>query len=363
MSSHTYQPLGGDTDQIRLAILDCKDDGIHIELQTHSLANVPPYFALSYAWGDDKVMRSILVDDCILAVRLNLWDGLHGLKASASQLFEKAGGSQTFGPLANELSSITVWIDALCINQSDNSERSHQVRLMGDIYKRASCVVSYLGPVSEDSDEAMRALAQIPNDHYGTVKDYWWADDKKFRRSMTKLLSRPYWTRLWVVQEFKVAAQNLILCGTFVLEWSKLYYFDKLIWEFVDSDLEITKTPACWFIGSKEVGGPPFEPSYHLWSAVTFYSTKICADPRDKIYGLLALVDFRGEPPIEADYSLSTEEVYQIFCAYVRRAPDLEGRYQRDYMEACRETMGLDVEKGEEMGEDMGEKMSVKMDI
>lgn len=39
----------------------------------------------------------------------------------------------------------TLWIDALCINQKDNHEKSQQVRMMYQLYKQASRVVIWLG--------------------------------------------------------------------------------------------------------------------------------------------------------------------------------------------------------------------------
>ena len=49
-----------------------------------------------------------------------------------------------------------LWIDAICINQSDNGERLHQVRMMADIYRRCSgCAYVWLGPSMDDSDAVM----------------------------------------------------------------------------------------------------------------------------------------------------------------------------------------------------------------
>jgi hypothetical protein len=43
-----------------------------------------------------------------------------------------------------------IWIDAICIDQADNSEKAEQVAMMRDIYKRAECVVVWLGTTVRD---------------------------------------------------------------------------------------------------------------------------------------------------------------------------------------------------------------------
>lgn len=47
-----------------------------------------------------------------------------------------------------------VWVDALCINQKDLTERSLQVLRMGIIYSKAKNVLVWLGPASKESDSA-----------------------------------------------------------------------------------------------------------------------------------------------------------------------------------------------------------------
>lgn len=129
MSSYTYQPLAGDKDQIRLATLNCEEDGINIKLETSSLATTPTYLALSYAWGDVENMKTIHVYGEIMLVRLNLWNVLHALKSSAKSILKTEGGQndpdRRKSRLEDELSAIRIWIDALCIDQSNNPERTH----------------------------------------------------------------------------------------------------------------------------------------------------------------------------------------------------------------------------------------------
>jgi hypothetical protein len=100
-------------------------DTINCRLHHAPLANRPTYKALSYAWGSPRATRPILVNGCQHAVTVNLESALRRIRETESDL--------------------TLWIDALCINQSSNSERTEQVRLMHDIFASTEEVIVYLG--------------------------------------------------------------------------------------------------------------------------------------------------------------------------------------------------------------------------
>ncbi|KAF2140508.1 uncharacterized protein K452DRAFT_200416, partial [Aplosporella prunicola CBS 121167] len=87
----------------------------------------PKYKALSYVWGSAKVLRPISLDGREYFVTANLAYALRRLR-------------QRHSPRP-----VTLWIDALCINQSDNTERSCQVSLMRDIYMGAEEAYVYIG--------------------------------------------------------------------------------------------------------------------------------------------------------------------------------------------------------------------------
>ena len=87
------------------------------------------YQALSYVWGSKNVKRSISLNNRILPVTFNLESALRHLR---EQLKNQPGGA-------------TLWVDALCINQADDSERTEQVQMMRSIYERCRCVIVYLG--------------------------------------------------------------------------------------------------------------------------------------------------------------------------------------------------------------------------
>ncbi|KAF2489606.1 hypothetical protein BU16DRAFT_424386, partial [Lophium mytilinum] len=83
-----------------------------------------PYEALSYVWGPPSSIYHIHLNEQSVPITKNLHDVLHRLRSADPRV---------------------LWIDQLCINQTDISERSSQVQLMGTIYTHASRVIMWLG--------------------------------------------------------------------------------------------------------------------------------------------------------------------------------------------------------------------------
>ena len=108
---------------------------------TRSLDDNPPFLALSYVWGDANDTRVILVNRQPFKVTRNLYDALMSI--------------------AEDDDSIIVWIDAICINQSDDEEKGWQVGMMGDIYEQASSVLAWLGPAADNSDSVVDHLQVV----------------------------------------------------------------------------------------------------------------------------------------------------------------------------------------------------------
>ena len=112
-------------------------------------------FALSYVWGDSKVTRDILVNGVRLAVTENLESALREIRRVTVPGYGRAESNVN-------IASPFYWIDAICINQNDTAERSHQVSLMQMIYSRAHTVFSWLGPPDDQRiDIALQTLRQI----------------------------------------------------------------------------------------------------------------------------------------------------------------------------------------------------------
>ncbi len=121
---------GLDSRNIRLLLIKLGkgEDIIHVDLCTYPLDCAPTYVALSYTWGDPKHTSVILCQGRTLRVTQNLKDALWQLRES-HDTFTKRGYARR-----KDNKSPYFWIDAVCINQNDDVEKNHQVKLMREIY-------------------------------------------------------------------------------------------------------------------------------------------------------------------------------------------------------------------------------------
>jgi len=145
MEEYTYKALDNDpvNPQIRLLRLlpGSHDAPIQCTIGRVGL-NEPPHFeALSYTWGTDQSLDPVICDGKTISVTSNLLAALHQFRSRSRAL--------------------TLWIDAICINQADNTEKNKQVVLMRCIYILARRVLIWLNPSSGDSWEAMMLIPKL----------------------------------------------------------------------------------------------------------------------------------------------------------------------------------------------------------
>jgi hypothetical protein len=113
------------------------------------------------------------------------------------------------------------WIDALCINQQDDAEKTHEVKQMVHIYKEANNAIFWLG---NNSIEFLRKIASPatfgPRQHQRFLRavmapsayDEWIPDPKYISRDA--LLENSSWTRIWIIQEVMHAKEIPVRCGS-----------------------------------------------------------------------------------------------------------------------------------------------------
>ncbi|ORY01435.1 heterokaryon incompatibility, partial [Clohesyomyces aquaticus] len=112
-----------------------KDAPITSTFHPARLDDEPVYTTLSYAWGDNSTPEYIFVNGTAFSVTPNQASALLHLRPTEGFL--------------------TMWIDAICIEQANEAEKSHQIRLMGSIYENATRIIAWPGPPTDDSDYAM----------------------------------------------------------------------------------------------------------------------------------------------------------------------------------------------------------------
>ncbi|KAH8707182.1 heterokaryon incompatibility protein-domain-containing protein, partial [Phaeosphaeriaceae sp. PMI808] len=101
-----------------LSVHDSEDANALLSGQLQRTTLNDDYTALSYVWGDEHNRRPIQLNGVRTTITANLEIVLKQLRA--------------------EKKATKIWIDAICINQRDNTEKAHQVQMMGDIYRHAN---------------------------------------------------------------------------------------------------------------------------------------------------------------------------------------------------------------------------------
>ena len=287
------------------------------------------YDAISYAWGNPSITAQIVVNDREWPVTTNLDSGLRYLRG------------------ANE--EKVFWIDAICINQTDLSERGIQVALMKEIYSKAQCVRVWLGEAADASDRAcdiLEILLRTPSDDPG-VQELGRALQPVDIMALVKFFDRSWWQRVWVIQEFGLASDSTIHCGTKTLLmgrgydglWLKTFRAINATiklhgWEAVDyndefiaferarlSPLRAFENVQALVNMKKAKASGAIKPQYiaHLLALVGQFQA---SDSRDMIYGLLGLMP-RSED-LSPDYRRTVGQVYSDATIYAtQRMGDL----------------------------------------
>lgn len=190
-----YSPLTASKNEIRILDLDPNqnfDAPLHCRLRKVSLDTNPEYHALSWCWGLDHKSGVLLVDDQEFRCSPNLEKALRDIRDGKTP--------QSF------------WVDAVCINQTDIEEKSQQIMLMGQVYSQAKTVKVWLGEATDDSDEGIQVFQQLQNNP--RFKQF----STSSIQSFVHLIQRPWWTRIWVVQEVLLAQTVTIHCGSVFFE-------------------------------------------------------------------------------------------------------------------------------------------------
>ena len=151
------------------------------------------YEALSYCWGDPQVTRPITINGQKIEVTQNLEAGLRQLQHE----WQHESGCR-------------LWVDAICIDQINNAERSSQISLMFRLYHGAYKVHIWLGELNEHAMKGMHVLERLLNLTFRKYKKFprseleYWDDEQKQVEdieALAALCKAPYWKRLWIVQE------------------------------------------------------------------------------------------------------------------------------------------------------------------
>ncbi|KAI0974134.1 heterokaryon incompatibility protein-domain-containing protein [Xylaria arbuscula] len=217
MNTFRYQPLDLKSSAFRLVRLLKGNGNADIEcklIYTTLDENVIPYEAVSYTWGTSAKPLSITLQGQRFMVTRNLWSLLKSVRQTEADRY--------------------IWIDAIAINQDDDLERGHQVQRMQAIYGSAERVIIYLGEATSSTDVLMQSLLILQSQASGCR---WAPDDERWQTAWEQaqhklqsryngttlkdiqqeglkgLLARPWFRRVWILQEVANARRALVYCG------------------------------------------------------------------------------------------------------------------------------------------------------
>jgi hypothetical protein len=247
--------------------LDPSSGCIECRTQHFPLDDPPRYTAVSYACGPGPATFDLKLNARDWHIRKNL---SHFLRQRVQM-----------SPASEEW----LWIDAICINQENISERSHQVKLMADIYGKASRALIWLGLAYEDSDAAMGGLS------HSTADEWWPLEALPWIWALGGLCSRDYWKRLWCLQEMKLAKSKDIMCGSEVIPWAQFETFVARLGRY-NPDQLAPSGRALYIYNSaatRMIKLMPFPLSTSLWKLLDMTTHLRCEVKKDKAYALFGL--------------------------------------------------------------------------
>lgn len=328
-----YHDLRSDNREIRLLRIDPSQPDevdIHCTFEIVSLNSAPAYQALSYEWGPPEV------------------------GSPSSRVFVNLHNVPTTPNLRRALKHLergtSYWIDAICIDQRDDKERGHQVRLMTEIYRHAGAVVVWLGSEKGNSAAGMSLLnevgafieaernannsAKLHDWIYETLSDH--AYDTRWK-GLKQIYSRSYWERLWVIQELVVTTQPdkvRLLCGPDKAQFIHLRILNRKISDiaaaiprrYYREPLDATIHKLRKFgerVGNIAVHVEAWAnrnakniSHINIVRLLDRHCQLLCADPRDKVYALLGVSHIYPEVELPITYRIPVHEVYKNLAKY-----------------------------------------------
>ncbi|KAL5117708.1 hypothetical protein ACEQ8H_004318 [Pleosporales sp. CAS-2024a] len=307
-------------------------EGISCTLNPVNLHDNPDFDAISYCWGEPSEKVVIQCNDRQILVTRNLYDALQQVR--------------------NPKTARTLWVDG--INQNDIAERGHHVNLMKKVFGKAKSVSICVGRCDNGETKGVFRPIKIVLDHFHPYTGSWdrlreapppepgheMCDPKAWARTI-KFFMRPWFSRVWVLQEVGLSSSSVLFCGSETLAWVDILRFRLRL----PNRRDITCIRDEFFLNEHMVAGRMIDAFATLWctsrtdrsrekaklwcqyypperhikvSAITFLDILITAsrfeatDPRDFTYAFLGHPSARlttegshGLILVEPDYTIS----------------------------------------------------------
>lgn len=329
-----------------------KDAIVACTLTEHNFKKKPVDFeALSWSWGSDPWDSKIVIrrddEDFYFDVPQSLLNCLMALR--------------------HKKDSKMIWVDAICINQEVLFEKNHQIPMMPEIYGRAQCVDIWIGDSDHESKVAIDFMQNeiLRLQHFDELFD----DPQSATKwlALGNLLTRPWFSRRWVIQEIVLAQKAVIYCGKDTIEWNdfadavqlfvKVESATRKVSEVMKKDPKFYRVPN-WFDYVSALGASrlveattatfritkhkTLQPVPSLEYLVSTLTTFECSEPRDTIYALVAIARDTNPVAIEDvnERSRVPDKAANLLMAWADRHVATKRYtvdYAQDYVDVCRD--------------------------
>ncbi|KAF2998412.1 hypothetical protein E8E14_005154 [Neopestalotiopsis sp. 37M] len=196
-SPYAYQPLSAKADTRIIELVPAIDASFPLQCRIAELSlwseDLRDYEALSYTWGQPDFSETLSViqdgQTSVLGITPNLRDALERLRLPDRER--------------------RLWVDAVCIDQKDKTDKSKQIPAMAQIFKCASRVLVWLGnsPEGQQSLACIKKAVRFQSNHDDEAK----ARLSNTEKAICSLVALPWFSRRWVIQEVVLAADVVMM--------------------------------------------------------------------------------------------------------------------------------------------------------
>ncbi|KAI0976931.1 heterokaryon incompatibility protein-domain-containing protein [Xylaria arbuscula] len=290
MPSFSYPPLTAGLDAIRVLKLS---PGGFSEPLVGTLTPVlfsdkPKYVALSYTWGFSYPDNSKLP----ISYHESTRDGGY-LTLNNEPLWVGHNLYLALLHLRSLTHPITLWVDAICINQEDTNERNQQVSLMAFTFTRAIKVISWVGtrryPNTMGIFHSMSLESKVRQTRHLAAT---LATESPMRYSpsptestVLRIAESAYWSRLWIIQEVCIPRLLVLVYGSEIWTYDD---FKQLIPAPTDQT-QSQNTPDVFTPMRKlfETREKRHTEIMRLETLVERFTDSKCLELKDRVFGLL----------------------------------------------------------------------------
>ncbi|KAN0099376.1 Heterokaryon incompatibility protein (HET) domain containing protein, partial [Hyaloscypha variabilis] len=273
-------------------LTDCSETALH-------------YDAVSYVWGTPVFPHSMYSRQQATYLKIT-----PSVNSFLHQFRKKAGAR-------------LLWVDAICLDQKNDDEKSEQVPLMGEIYSQARKVRIWLGEGNENTNKAFKflSLVAVMKRKNGTLSHALFMEAlfKIFAsesvQALEGILCDPWFGRRWIIQEAVLGHSVIVHQGSHKISW-ELFTEGLIALLDVVSDLQLSDVGRYSLISTNTMLSARTRDILDcLWD----FDKNVCSDERDRLFALYGFTpssntNDQGAPPA-VEYNHSWPEVYSDFAA------------------------------------------------